>query len=130
MFPHFYKQVARELVPKLAVIFRHLVRGGSFPACWRLADVVPVPKGSAFSDVSDFRPISITPVLSKVFEKTVAGKLSNFLQRHGMLPPSKFSYRRGLGTCDDLLTLSHSLQVALDRGMEGKACSARLLSSI
>ena len=28
-----------------------------------------------------------------------------------MLPPSQFSYRRGLGTCDALLTLSHRLQV-------------------
>ena len=39
----FYKQVARELAPKLTVIFRHLVKESSFPACWRLADVVPVP---------------------------------------------------------------------------------------
>ena len=35
-----------------------------------------------------------------------------------MLPP-QFSYRRGLETCDHLLTLSHNQQVALDRGMEG-----------
>ena len=35
MFPLFYKQVARELTPKLAVIFRHLGKGSFFPACWR-----------------------------------------------------------------------------------------------
>ena len=33
MFSLFYKQAARELAPKLAVIFRHLVRGGNFPRC-------------------------------------------------------------------------------------------------
>ena len=44
MFPLFSKQVARELAPKLAVFFRHLVKGGSFPTCCRLADVVSVPK--------------------------------------------------------------------------------------
>ena len=43
-FHCFYKQVAREVEPNLAVIFRHLVRGGSFPTCWKLADIVPVPK--------------------------------------------------------------------------------------
>ena len=37
-------------------------------------------KGSAFSDVGDYRPISITPVLSKVFKKNVTGKLSNFFE--------------------------------------------------
>ena len=46
-FHFFCKPVAWELAPKLAVIFRHLVNGGSFPACWRLADVVPVPKKSS-----------------------------------------------------------------------------------
>ena len=78
MFPLFYKQVARELASKLAVNFRQLVIGGTFPACWRLVDVVPVPKESSFSDVGDYRHISITPVLLKVFEMIVAGKLSNF----------------------------------------------------
>ena len=78
-----------------------------------------MPKGSASSDVGGYRPISITPVLSKVFEKIVSGKLSHFLERNSMLLLSQFSYRRGLGTCDALLTLSHTLQVALDRGMEG-----------
>ena len=45
-----------------------------------MADVVPVPKGSASSDVGYYRPISTTPVLSKVFEKIVAGKLSIFFE--------------------------------------------------
>ena len=77
MFPLLYKQVAWELASQLAVIFRHMVWGSCFPACWRLADVVPVPKGSSSSDVGDYRPISVTPVLSKVFKKIVAGKLSH-----------------------------------------------------
>ena len=60
----------------------------------------------------------ITPVLSKIFETIVIGKLSNFLESSSIFPPSHFSYRRGLEICDALLTLSHRLQVALDRGME------------
>ena len=100
------------------MIFRHLVKGSSFLACCRLADVVPVLKESSFSDVGDYRLISITPVLSKVFEKIVAGKLNNCLEGNSVLPLSQFSYRRGLGTCDALLTWFRYLQVALDRGME------------
>ena len=102
--------MARELAPKLVVIFRHLGKGGNFPACWRLAAVVPVPKKSSFSDVRDYRPTSITPLLSNVFEKVVAGKFGNFLESISQLPPSRFSYRRGLGKCDALLILSNHLQ--------------------
>ena len=88
-----------------------------------------MPKGSASSNVFDYRPISITPVLSKVFEKIVAGKSSHFLERNGMLPPSQFSYRRGLGTWDALLTLSHSAG-CFGQGHEGKTCSVGLISCI
>ena len=48
-----YMQVAQELAPKLAVMFRHLVKGDSLPACWRLAHVITVPKESHFSDVGN-----------------------------------------------------------------------------
>ena len=81
IFPLFCKQVIRELSPKLAVIFRHLVKWGSFPACWRLADVVPVPKEFPFpfSEDGDYRPLSITSLLLKVLEKIVAEKWNIFL---------------------------------------------------
>ena len=71
--------MAWGLARKLAAIFRHLVRGVSFSACCRLADVIPMTKESSSSDVADYRPILITPILSKVFEKIVAGNLSDFL---------------------------------------------------
>ena len=51
-------------------------------------------------------PISTTTVLSQVFEKIVAEKRS-FLEGNSLLPPSQFSYLRGLRTCDALFTLSH-----------------------
>ena len=92
-FHFFYKQVAWELTPKLAVIIKHLVRGSSFPTCWRLTNVVSVPRESASSDVGDYRLISIALVLSKVFEKIMAGKFSNFLESNSMLPPFQISYR-------------------------------------
>ena len=60
---------------------------------------------------------SITPLLPMAFENIVAGKLSNFLEGNSLLPPSQFSFRRKLRTWDALLTLSHSLQFALDRGL-------------
>ena len=61
------------------------------------------------TDVRDYNPISITPVLSKVFEKIIARKLSIFLDSNSLLSPSHFSYPRGLGTRNALLPLSHHL---------------------
>ena len=50
----------------------------------------------------------------------MAGKLNNCLEGNSLLALSQFSYRRGLETCDAMLTWTHPLQVVLDRGMEGR----------
>ena len=64
----------------------------------------PAPKRSVSADDVVHRPVSITSILSRVFEKNVAGKLSYYLESNSMLPLSQFSYRRGLKTRDALLT--------------------------
>ena len=72
MFLLFLKRTADILAPRLSVVFRRLLRLGSFPACWRQANITPIPKGPPSSSVANYRPISITPVLSKVFERLVS----------------------------------------------------------
>ena len=70
--------------------FRRLVRLGSFHACWRQTTVTPIPKGSSSSSVANYRPISITSVLSKVFERLVSFRIGRFTERTGVLPTKKF----------------------------------------
>ena len=72
MFPLFLKRSADVLAPRFSVVFRWLLRLGSLPACWRQANVTPIPKGPSSSSVANYRAISITPVLSKVYEHLVA----------------------------------------------------------
>ena len=45
MFPLFLKKIAEVLAPRLAVVFRLLLRLGSFPVSWSVANVSPIPKG-------------------------------------------------------------------------------------
>ena len=116
MFPLFHKRTADVMDPHLNVVFRWLVRLGSFPACWRQANVTPIPKGPPSSSVANYRPISITSVLSKVFERLVSVRFGLFMERSGVLPTTQFAYRKGLCTCDTLLCVSHTLQSALESG--------------
>ena len=93
-------------------------RLGNFPACWRQANVTPIPKGPSSSSISNYRPNFIAPVLSKVFERLVAVRLGRFMELCGVLPTIQFAYRKGLCTCDALLCVSHTLQSALESGQE------------
>ena len=122
LFPLILKQLGGVLAPKLGVIFRILVRQGSYSECWRSGDITPIPKGSSSSpSPNDYRPISITPILSKVFERLLAKRLSVYLKP--FLPKTQFGFRKGLGAADALLLLNHELQSALDTN-----CESRLVS--
>ena len=59
-FPLFLKRTADVMAPRLSVVFRRLVRLGSFSACWRQANVTPIPKRPPSSSVANYRPIFIT----------------------------------------------------------------------
>ena len=93
---------------------------GCFPACWLQANVTPIPKGPPSSSVANSRPISITSVLSKVFERLVSVRLGRFMERSVVLPTTQFAYRKGLSTCDALLCVTHTLQSALESGQKAR----------
>ena len=120
VFPLFLKRTADVMALRLSVVFRRLGRLGSFPACWRQANVTPIPKGPPSFSVANYRSISITSVLSKVFEHLVSVHLGRFMERSGVLPTTQFAYWKGLGTCDALLCVSHTLQSALENGQEAR----------
>ena len=101
-------------------MFRRLVRLGSFPACWRQANVTHIPKGPPSSSVDNYRPISITSVLSKVFQHLVSVCLIRFMECSGVIPTTQFAYWKDLGTCDAPLCMSHTLQSALESGQEAR----------
>ena len=122
LFPLLLKRLSSQLAPKLAVILRILIRQGAFSECWRSGNITPIPKGSSSSpSPNDYRPITITPILSKIFERLLAKRLSVYLKP--FLPETQFGFRKGLGTSDALLLLVHEIQSALDKNNETRLVS-------
>ena len=113
MFPLFLKRTADVTAPRLSVVFRRLVRLGSFPAYWRHTNVSPVLKDPPSSSAANYRPTSRTSVLSKVFERLVSVHLERIMECSVVLPTTQFAYWKGLGTCDAFLCV-------LERGQEAR----------
>ena len=53
-FLFFLRELLTLWSPRLSVLFRRLVRLGSFPACWRQANVTPIPKGPPSTSVENY----------------------------------------------------------------------------
>ena len=62
------------------------------------------------------------PSISKFYPLCVQVKWgeASLVRRSGVLPTTQFAYRKGLGTCDALLCVSHALQSALESGQEAR----------
>ena len=114
----FFRELASVLAPKLSMVLYRLLCEGLFSSQWCCADVVPIPKGAMFLLLPGFRPISITPVLSKVYECLVSSRLCVFMETEGVFPRHQNAYLKGLGTCDALLEIVCAGQAALDSGRE------------
>ena len=56
-------------------------------------------------------------------------RLGRFMESSGVLPTTQFAYRKGLGTCDALLSVSHTLQSAFESGQEARIVQADFIAA-
>jgi len=66
---------------------------------------VPIFKKGDRSNLSNYSPISLLPVLSKVIEKCMAMQIASHLEDNSMLSPDQFGFREGRSTVEAILNL-------------------------
>ena len=81
----------------------------------KLAKVVPVYKKDDKLDCNNYRPISLLPSLSKIFEKLVHQKLPLFLEKNKQLYQFQFGFRSKHSTSHALISLTEKIRAALDK---------------
>ena len=87
------KQCSETISPFLVHIINKSFEIGTFPKQLQIARIVPIHKKGDNSMVENYRPISILPCLSKVFEKIMSIRLYNYLSEHSLLASSQFGFR-------------------------------------
>ena len=94
------------------------IRTGLFPDCWKTARIVPIPKKGSNTNPGNYRPVSILPILSKVFERIIYTLVSKHLKVHSPISPYQFGFSSGKSTTSALLALSNGILQSLDQGVE------------
>ena len=109
---------AKSCSPVLTDCINSAIKNCSFPEELKWADIVPCYKKDDASDKSNFRPISILPTVSKVFERILFDQISSFFQ--DKLSPFLCGFRKGFSTQHTLVRLLQKWQSCLDkRGIVG-----------
>ena len=93
-------------------IYNHSINSNEFPSSLKTADVTPVYKEKEHTLKKNYRPISILPVLSKLYENIMNEQISAYMD--GYLSPYLCGYRKGYGTQHCLLVMIEMWRKALD----------------
>ena len=101
----------------LCSIINASIASGSFPSSWKRALVKPMHKGGPRDILSNYRPISVLPVASKILEGVVRDQLSAHLEDHNLLSPWQSGFRAGHSTTTALLQVTNDWYSALDQGL-------------
>lgn len=70
------------------------IKTSTVPNIWKSAKVVPIFKSGNNDLPENYRPISVLPMLSKVFEKAVYYQLLQFLETNKLLSDLQFGFRK------------------------------------
>jgi len=113
------------IAPILAKLFDNSLELGEYPDCMQISQTVPVPKCSSPSIPSHCRPISFLPTVSKMFEKTVYDKASNFLNKNKLMTNIQHGFRNNSSTD---LAASDIYESLLENIGKGKSTAAVFLN--
>ncbi len=115
------KACAFQLAGVFTDIFNLSLSLSVVPSCFKKSIIVPIPKKNKITCLNDWRPVALTPIFSKCFEKLVKDYICSVLP--ASLDPLQFAYRSNRSTDD---AIAFTLHTALSH-LENKNTYVRML---
>lgn len=111
-------KILKQNIPSLAAPLTHIcnlaISTGIFPQVLKQSVITPIHKDGDKATLSNYRPISILPTISKILEKILNNQLIQYLEKNNLLSPNQFGFRRGKSTADAVSQLTEKIARGLD----------------
>ena len=82
----------------LSIIFNRCLREGHFPDALKKAKIVPLHKGDSVLSVANYRPISLLPIFSKIFERLIYNQFIDYIEENNILDELQFGFQKNKST--------------------------------
>ena len=93
----------------LHIIFNRCLAEGYLASFWKKANVQPVHKKNSGQLKSNYRPISLLPICSKIFEKVLFDQIQTFLNSNNLISKHQSGFRPRDSTINQLLSITHEI---------------------
>ena len=114
--PRLLKESAGEIAPILRDIFQQSLDSGELPEDWLTANISALYKKGEKALPSNYRPVSLTSICSKLLEHIVHSHISRYLESHNILTPRQHGFRKHHSCVTQLIMSCHDWASAVDTG--------------
>ena len=114
--PFILKELAYELAPPFALLFEASLLQGILPSDWTSAFITPIFKKGDPLQASNYRPVSLTSVPSKIMEHIICSHIMRHLERHNVLCDNQHGFRKFRSCESQLISTVEDLAKNLDIG--------------
>ena len=112
------KSTAEAIAPAMTKLFNLSLTFSQLPTEQKAARVIPIPKSSQTSDPSNYRPVFLLSVLSKLLKKYIQRYLLEHLDAHCPVFDGQWGFLKGKSTTGALLTTLDNLHQNLENGLD------------
>ena len=109
------KSIKNLIIVPLTKLLNVCLRQSVFPNILKKALVIPIYKNGDKNDPSNYRPISLLPILSKVLEKVMAVQIVEFFEGTNCFYERQYGFRKGKSTTMAILNLINQIIRAFER---------------
>ena len=108
------KMFGKSICKPLELIFRNCIAAEKFPRIWKKANVIPIHKKNERNLLKNYRPISLLPICSKIFERLIFNSLYNYISKNNLLSQNQSGFRPGDSCTNQLLSITHYIHSSFD----------------
>ena len=110
------KDCANVIVEPLCFLINAFLQEGKFPNHLKQAFITPIYKKGDMDQPDNYRPISVTSALSKIFEKVIRDQITEYMHQNNLFSSKQFGFRKNVSTTDALLYATENIRKELDDG--------------
>ena len=96
--PETVKLTNQAVAQCLTIIFNRCIKDGCFPNALKNTKVIPLHKGDSVLSVSNYRPISLLPIFSKIFERLIYNQFIQYIEQNKILDELQFGFQKNKST--------------------------------
>ncbi|EYC27452.1 hypothetical protein Y032_0009g735 [Ancylostoma ceylanicum] len=112
----FIKGILHTITRPLEYIFNLSFMRSEVPSRWKLLLVTPIPKKPPYTSPTNFRPISITSIFARTFEKILKKKIESHLEEHSIISEFQHGFQKNKSAVTAMLQTLNDWTINADEG--------------